>query len=509
MSKILVIAVPIQGVSQPPYGPAVVSGILRAAGHDTRVWDMNIDMYHAFRDDWITLTDILALRGWRDQTSPVKLARKMLSWLRRSLQAQLREHAPDAILLSVFSSHSLDAMIPITTILRQLDPDVYVLAGGRGLDNIEKLTGLDYAEYYARYLPVDCWYTGDAENNLVKVLEQQQHGVFRSPPVSVQDIESVPAADWTGYDLRRYEGFDAGTIRMPITGSKGCVRQCTFCDVASSWPKFVYRRGADIARELVDTYHRTGIRRFEFTDNLVNGSISNFRAMNQHVVNELPDTLDYMGYAICRPRSEFPKSDFELARRAGASLFKVGIESGSEQVRFDMKKKFSNNDINWFAENCHDQGIRQLWLMFVGYPSETEEDFQDSIRLLEQHRHLTGEGMITVFLSLPMMLLTGSGFMRRYGEEYGLMHNINDPWADFFWTSKKYQDNTFQIRVDRWRRFMDVIYRCGYDDATTRQAEKLLEIEGIEQTYRELYKDGKRIIPINPITQHINKETHI
>jgi len=509
MSSILVIAVPILQTNQTPYGPAVVSGILRQAGHETSVWDMNIDLYHHFRNEWNEIVDVFALRAVRGQDSHSKIMRRVLRYMRKQIRSRLADPNLDAVLLSVFSSHSLDAMIPITAYIREYRPDLYVLAGGRGLDNIEKTTGLAYADYYARYLPVNCWYVGDAENNLVSVLTQRHQGVFKSPPVAGKDIESVPPADWTGYDFTRYEGYATDSIRMPITGSKGCVRQCTFCDVASSWPKFVFRKGSDIGRELIDTYQRTGIRKFEFTDNLVNGSITNFREMNNTVVSELPDTLDYIGYAICRPRNEFPKSDFELARRAGASMFKVGIESGSEKVRHDMKKKFSNDDINWFAENCYDQGIRQLWLMFVGYPSESEQDFQDSLRLLERHRHLSHDGMVTVFLSLPMMLLTGSGFMRRYGEEYGLMHNTDDPLSDFFWTSHKYQDNTFQIRVDRWRRFIDAIYKYGFDDQTTRQAEKFLEIEGVEKTYRELYKDGKRIIPINTLTPHINKETHV
>ena len=296
---------------------------------------------------------------------------------------------------------------------------------------------------------------------------------------------------------------------MPITGSKGCVRDCTFCDVGGSWPKFVYRKGEDIGRELVDTYRRYGIRKFEFTDNLVNGSIKNFRAMNAFIADHEPDVFDYMGFAICRPKNEFPASDFRLAKTAGARRFKVGIESGSEQVRFDMKKKFTNDDITWFAENCHDNGIAQVWLMFVGYPTETEEDFQASIDLLKTHRHLTSDGTIKVFLSLPMMLTSGSAFMRKYGEEYGLTHNSSDPWSDFFWTSTIYGQNTFEVRASRWRRFVDAINQYGYANDSTRQAEKFLEIDGIEQLYRENYKNGTKIIPITNHQININKETHI
>jgi len=507
--KVLIIAVPVLVTNTMPYGPAVVNGILKKNGYDSIVWDLNIDLYQKYKDHWNVIVDLMGNRAYRPTSDQNLNIKSIMSTVRKMLKDKLRSVKPDAILLSVFSSQSLDMVIPLSTMINDLAPDAYTLVGGRGLDNTERSTKLDYAEYYSRYLPVDCWYLGDAENNLVKVLNEKITGVFRSPPVSGENLENVPQADWTGYDFSLYGGYSSNDLRMPITGSKGCVRDCTFCDVGGSWPKFVYRKGADVGKELVDIYRSTGIKKFEFTDNLVNGSIKNFREMNTYIAEHEPDVFDYLGYAICRPKNEFPKNDFELARKAGAQLFKVGIESGSERVRFDMKKKFSNEDITWFAENCHDNGIKQCWLMFVGYPTETEEDFQSSIDLLKNHSHLTGDGLITVFLSLPMMLTSGSAFMRKYGEEYGLMHNTSDPWSDFFWTSSVYKDNTFEVRARRWKRFIEAVRKYGYATESTRQAEKFLEIEGIERTYRENYSNGKKIIPITENKIHINKETHI
>jgi hypothetical protein len=507
--KTLVIAVPILVPDALPYGPAVVSGILKHHGYDSTVWDLNIDLYQRYTKQWNTVVDLLGNRAYRPSANQKPSVKDILSTIRQLVRRKLEEIQPNLILLSVFSSQSLDVLIPLTTMIKEFLPDCYLLIGGRGLDNTERLTRQKYGDFYSRYLPADCWYLGDAENNLIYVLENKIKGVFRSPPVTSQDLENMPPAEWKGYDFPLYCENVLQNLRMPVTGSKGCVRECTFCDVASSWPKFVYRKGEDIGRELVNAYREHGIRKFEFTDNLVNGSIKNFRAMNTYIIEHEPNVFDYIGYAICRPKNEFPKSDFSAARIAGASRFKVGIESGSESVRFNMKKKFSNDDISWFAENCHDNGIEQLWLMFVGYPTETEEDFQASIDLLKNHSHLTGNGLITVFLSLPMMMTSGSAFMRKYGEEYGLTHNASDPWADFFWTSNLHQTNTFDVRVGRWKRFIDAINQYGYADSGSRQVEKFLEIKGLEQIYKENYDNGKKIIPISQNTLHINKETHI
>jgi radical SAM superfamily enzyme YgiQ (UPF0313 family) len=192
---------------------------------------------------------------------------------------------------------------------------------------------------------------------------------------------------------------------------------------------------------------------------------------------------------------------------AGAKLFKIGIESGSERVRYDMKKHFSNDDIEWFTDNCAKYNIKQLWLMFVGYPTETEEDFNDSLRLLEKYEKYARSGHVQVHFSLPMMLTSNSNFLRKYSKEYGLEHN-NDKWSDFFWTSKKYTFNTFDVRLERWKKIITLTKDLGYfTKENKRQEQKFLELEGLERVYKD-YKNG--IINIENLRDlEINEETFI
>jgi len=508
--RVLTINVPVTMPWALPYGPAVVNGILKQAGYAVDTWDLNIDLHQEFNShqDWPVFSNLIAIRGYTQDAVNKKFLKQVLNWTRVQCRGRTQSTPPDVVALSVFSSQSLDFVIPLSTILRRLLPTAYIIIGGRGLDNTERVTGQSYAEYYSRYLPVDAVYQGDAENELLATIQSRKTGLVIAPPVSKEELLNIPPAAWEGYNFSQYTGYSEGDLRIPITASKGCVRDCTFCDVSGSWPKYVFRSGDSVGHEMVDLYHSTGMNKFEFTDNLVNGSISNFRAMNSVIANRLPNTLDYIGYAICRTRREMPESDFELAKVAGARRFKVGIESGSEQVRFDMKKKFSNDDINWFATNCDRYNIEQIWLMFVGYPSETESDFQDTLRLLKEHQSIAKRGMIKVFLSLPMMLTSGSAFMRNYAIDYGLEHNRSDKWGDFFWTSTRYAENTFEVRVDRWRRFMEKIHEYGYADSNIRQTEKFLELEGLEKIYKSS-NNGKKIIPISDINFNINKNTHI
>lgn len=513
MKNVLTIVVPFTAPWTLPYGAATVNGILHHHGYRGEIWDLSIDLITHFESDpsFASFTQVMSIGGYSLSSVDRAMLRKVLAYTKKRAKEKVKEIDPDYVLFSVFSSQSLEFLVPLSSIMREICPDAYMLAGGRGLDNVERKTQMIYGEYYAKYLPLDAVYLGDAENQLIETIENHYQGCFKSRQVSAEELSNVPPAVWEGLDFSQYHGFDEGNLRIPLTASKGCVRQCTFCDVAGSWPKYVFRKGSDVGREIISLYHKYDINKIEFTDNLINGSISNFREMNETIAKELPNVLDYTGYAICRPRKEMSQSDFELASIAGARRLKVGIESGSEKVRHDIKKKFSNDDIDWFTENCDKYNIKQVWLLFCGYPTETEEDFQETLALLERYKALAQKGSIEAFLTLPMMLTSNSGFMLNYSENYGLEHNRDDSWSDFFWTSTKYPNNTFEVRVDRWRRLMAKIQDCGYFSTSPQsQLEKFTELDGIEKIYKEHYGNQRsNIIPIVNSDFNINKNTHM
>ena len=76
-------------------------------------------------------------------------------------------------------------------------------------------------------------------------------GVDNTDWIQQLDLERSPLPDYSDYDLDAYEGD-----QIMITGSRGCVRRCTFCDIHKHWKKFVYRKGQDIANEMIEQSKR-------------------------------------------------------------------------------------------------------------------------------------------------------------------------------------------------------------------------------------------------------------
>ena len=249
----------------------------------------------------------------------------------------------------------------------------------------------------------------------------------------------------------------------------------------------IYRDPVKVAEEIIHNYNSTGVRNYLFTDNLINGSITNFRVMNQILSDKIPNTIKYRGYAIFRGKNQMPEEDFKLASIAGSQRWFIGVESGSEKIRYEMKKKFTNDDIDWTANLLYKYNIEQNWLLIVGYPSETEKDFSETKKLLKNFAHLATNGQIKIQITPTFMLLNNSPLIENpeLKNYYGL--NLNDDkHADKFWTSTKFLDNDYPTRSRRWKELVSLTETLGYQFGGGMPVKKWQqEIENLDKIYSE------------------------
>jgi radical SAM superfamily enzyme YgiQ (UPF0313 family) len=390
-------------------------------------------------------------------------------------------------------------------------PGVKIMLGGRGLELTCGVENRLHHEKYWDHGMADVLVVGDAETAIIEAIEGKVEGVYFAKSQTKEDIENIPVPNWDDYNFELYKKFDNYKIAeghdspgddpryISVTGSKGCVRHCSFCDVAAFWPKYIYRDGDKIADEIITNYRKTGIRNFRFNDNLINGSISHYRKMNVRLAKEIPGEIQYKGYAIFRSKTQMPEEDFELARRAGCTGWTIGVESGSERIRYDMKKKFSNEDMDHGIVNLHKNGITQSHLLIVGYPTETEWDHQESENYLKRYAHLNPNGMIRIGITPTFMLLRNSPLVQdsNYVQEYGLNFDLSDNLSRYFWTTDTNPDNTFDVRYHRWERLIKLTHDLNYTIHAGMPVQKWAdELANIKKIYDE--KKPKKVYTLFP-----------
>jgi radical SAM superfamily enzyme YgiQ (UPF0313 family) len=294
-----------------------------------------------------------------------------------------------------------------------------VVYGGAGIDN-------DWNE--------KPFIRGEGEYTLLEFLNgnMQYPGINDIPPEQITDLNILPPPDYS--DVINEHKYNS----VIISGSRGCVRNCTFCDVASIWPKYRWWDGKTVALNMHQVAEETGINNVGFSDSLVNGSMKHFRELCAELA-KYEKKIKWDGQFIIRDKKTFNEKDFDNLANSGCAGLTIGIESGSESVRHHMRKKFSNEDLDWFITNLGERRIKMKFLLIVGYPTETPEDFQETIDMLHKYKKYSSFTEIS-----PHMMLIDTGTPLDYDHR-----DLYDEFG-FEWKNENSDYN------ERYQRFLKV-----------------------------------------------------
>lgn len=486
-------------LSIPPLAPALLKACLNRDGLSTQTFDFNLEFQQCFSNDskvkiiaWMTTPDITIDMHhlWRYQQFVESCADQVIA------------SNATSIAISVFSHESQRFAEDICYHLKMKSPNIYIVAGGGGVMIRQNFYDRTWADLAVDSRLVDCVLIGEGENMISDIISKRSVGVLQTPQINNEELADLPVPNFDDYDLARYGPIEK--LQLPITASKGCVRSCTFCDVAVIWPKFRYRRGENVATEMIEVYQRYGIKNFAFTDSLINGGLKPFREMNTILSDRLPETVRYSGQFICRSQKDMPEKDFYLMRRGGCNRVSIGIESGSEQVRSHMKKQFSNADIKYTVAELLKNGIQQSWNIIVGYPTETDRDWQETLDLIYQYRvhsDLIKVSPVGVFQMLQNTPMTKHEMLEELDIE---MHMLNG-YSEYGWISNKNPGNDFRLRATRWKQLVAMLKDLDMINPFTNIDQKTMVIEQQVEYYEK--KSNKPVFEIR--RQSIQDPTHL
>jgi len=284
---------------------------------------------------------------------------------------------------------------------------------------------------------------GEGEYALLEFLKGNilYDGINGNPPRQLDNLNELPPPDYS--DVINEHDYDS----VVISGSRGCVRRCTFCDVATIWPKYKWWDGKVIAENMHKVAEQTGINKIGFSDSLVNGSMKHFRDLCASLA-EYDKKIKWNGQFIIRDKKTFKEHDFDNLANSGCTGLTIGIESGSESVRHHMKKKFSNEDLDWFIHNIGKRKIKMKFLLIVGYPTETEEDFEQTLDMIRRYKEYASTTQI-------------SPHMMRIDEHTPLDMDHRDLYDEFGF--EWINDNSdYDERYRRLLKVFEVGQECGY-----------------------------------------------
>lgn len=421
--KILLMLLPFSDPQIPPLGISCLKSYLVQHGYSVKNYDANVEMefrqiydkYFGFlseivpedkkgnfysigldvlqnhmmahinyedKKDYLELVKILVYKTYYIRLTDDQASRlnQLLDLFYQRMEAYLlgvlEKEQPDVLGLSVCSC-TLPSSLFAFKLAKEKYPDIMtVMGGGVFADELAK-TAYNL-EYFLEKTPyIDRLIMGEGELLFLKLLRGQLPGskrvyTIRDIDNEIVDVSSIDVPDFSDFNLDFYPF-------MAYYGSRGCPFRCNFCSVNSQWGKFRKKSATRIVEELSQLYRRYGTQLFLLVDSLLNP----FATALSKAFIESGHCLYWDG-SLRADKNVCNIDNTILWRNGGFYRAHLGIESGAPHVLELMHKDISPGQIKTAVSSLAFAGIKTTTFWIVGYPGETETDFQQTLDLIEE-----------------------------------------------------------------------------------------------------------------------------
>lgn len=190
-------------------------------------------------------------------------------------------------------------------------------------------------------------------------------------------LAKLPLPMFEGYDFTAY--FNPEPV-VPVVFSRGCRwRKCRFCAHNFSYSGYRRRSFEDFADYLARMRTGRGVRHFYFADQYIDAEDLNLLAEAI-----LARGLDIRFHVMGRPTENYTAEIFQTLFRAGCVWISWGIESGSQRLLDLAGKGTSVATVRRLLSEAHAAGISNLPMMIFGLPMSQDQDFAETMDLLEE-----------------------------------------------------------------------------------------------------------------------------
>ena len=360
----------------------------------------------------------------------VALFDAMLADSEQEWDMALEQHQPQYAILYEDNFNYLSKMCLLR--MREAAFRMIEMAKCRGCTVI--LCGADVTDHATDYLEkgADYCLIGEGEETLLELLRQLSAGkdpenvigvvshrsarLTRRPDIARLDALPFPA--WDLVDVEKYRSIwlaRHGYFSMNMVTTRGCPYHCNWCAKPIWGQRYNSRSPENVAAEvkwLEGTYSPDHIW---FADDIL--------GLKPKWIERFAELVHGAGTRIpfkCLQRADLinEKTAAALAR-AGCRTVWLGAESGSQKILDAMDKGDKLEDIYRAAKLLHAKGIEVGFFLQFGYPGETWEDVQKTLKMVRE----CSPDDIGISVSYP---LPGTTFFERVKLELGEKQN----WLD-------------------------------------------------------------------------------
>jgi|694.fasta_scaffold76851_7 hypothetical protein len=424
--NITIVAVPFIDTTQPIMGPALLTAILKEHGINAIGIDLNVDIVNKIENhpNKQKIIDFF----FSQYTHPDTI--DDLVELVNHCSTKILDTNPDILALSLLTYGCQIFTRWLVTDIKQKRPNIKIVIGGPGIKNFVTDKNGEFYQQLISLKLVDDYIFGDAEESFVEYIKGNLNypGINSDKWKPIPDLNVVPYPDYSNYDFSVYKD-----PVIPLSDSRGCIKNCEFCDVIEHWTKYQYRYSDNVFAEMLYQIEKHGITAFAMRNSLSNGNMKEFKKLlvmiadyNENKPKE--KQISWEGFFIVRPPQFHPADFWELLGRTNAKIL-LGVESVIYHVRKGMDKTCEDSDIDYHLEMGQKHNVKLQLLMIVAYPTETLADYEYTKQWFRDRKQYANNSVVALNLSLAS-ILPGTELDRR-SDDYGIKKgNLPSIWIN-------------------------------------------------------------------------------
>jgi hypothetical protein len=368
---VVLIICPSWGIIFPPYNIAKIAGLLRGSGYKVTVYDLNIDSYYILKEKTgIDFWSSEKYHLWFEDRFDTMIFPHLKSYINDVIE-EIIDINPSIVGFSLYNTNMWCSRA-VMQMIRDIMPNTTIAVGGPEASQ-------DKILHIIREGVINYIFKGEAEETFLQFLEQKEYSSTANKEVigtleSKIQLDELPFTDYSDYDLDYYLHPDGVSIET----SRGCVAQCSFCSETWFW-KFRQRSPERVIEEMKDQINKYGVRRFWFVDSLANGNLKAFRQLVDLIIE---NNLDIKWNSYARNDGRMDRDFIFKIAKSGCTSLSYGVESGSQKLLDDMKKKVKIWEIEANLKDSYDAGMDTHVNWMIGFPTETNLDFLHGMVLI-------------------------------------------------------------------------------------------------------------------------------
>jgi hypothetical protein len=177
----------------------------------------------------------------------------------------------------------------------------------------------------------------------------------------------------TDFKVHNLKEYFTPEIVIPIKTSNSCYyKQCVFCNHHQS-SKYV-----EYPLDLIKKNIEFSKQKYFF---LIDDMISVSRLLE---FADLVKDLNIRWACQLRPTKDYTNEVLSKLSKAGLKMVIWGVESGNQRILDLIKKGTNVTDVKRVLKDSHDNKIKNVTYIMFGFPSETTEEFLDTINFLKE-----------------------------------------------------------------------------------------------------------------------------